>query len=108
MSTNVITFPTNKVVRPRAIKINILLHLIKQIKDYKTRKRKEKLNFLYKKAYRYYYDLLETPQVSGIDLPEFIYEMQREDTAAKLAYKEMFNVIAEERVDKCYRKALKN
>ena len=34
--------------------------------------------------------------------------MQREDTAAKLAYKEMFNVIAEERVDKCYRKALKN
>lgn len=115
MTTNIITFPTNRVVKthkPVFSKYNPFANLFRRLKEQQRLKRKQKIDFLYQQAYQFYYDLLETPHhVSEVDLPPFIYEEQRKSTAAELAHKALLDVIADCRVEICYKKrieAIKN
>lgn len=109
MSIEIITFPTtNKIAKtqkPLFSKYNPFANLYRNFKEKQRLKRKQKIDFLYQQAYQYYYDLLETPHhVSEIDLPAFIYEEQRKSTAAELAHKALLDVIADCRVELCYKK----
>lgn len=108
MNANIIAFPVNRISKINKFKIyNPFSDLLNYIKEEQIKKRKEKLNFLLKQGYQYYYDLLETPQhVAEVDLPMFIYEQQRKDKAMELAHKALLDVIAHNRVNQCYKKRI--
>lgn len=67
---------------------------------------KHKINFLYRQAYRYFYDIQETVKIQGVDLPSFIYEIKRQKFAEEHAKKAMLEVIADKRVNECYSKRI--
>ena len=81
---------------------NLFSNLLKQYKEKQDEIKKKKINFLMQEAYRYFYDLLEFPKLSDVDLPEFIYEEQRKRIAYQKASKALIDVIAEGRLEKCY------
>lgn len=110
MNTNIIKFPANRAAKARKplfSKYNPIAVLYGKLKEQQRLKRKQKINFLYQQAYQYYYDLLETPHhVLEVDFPPFIYEEQRKSTAVELAYKALLDVIADGRVEQCYKKRI--
>ena len=69
--------------------------------------RQRKINFLFDEAYQYFYDLLETPKVADVDLPEFIYEEQRKRVAWEKASKALLDVFADGRLNECYSRRMK-
>ena len=112
MSTNVIApiqfrrrqvEPTKKI----AMLPNLFSNLLKQYKAKQDELKQKKIDFLTKEAYRFFYDLLEVPQVADVDLPEFIYEEQRRKIAYQKASQALIDVIADGRVNECYQKRMK-
>lgn len=81
---------------------NLFSNLLKQYKEKQDEIKKKKINFLMQEAYRYFYDLLEFPKLSDVDLPEFIYEERRKRIAYQKASEALIDVIAEGRLEKCY------
>ena len=87
MSANVIMLTQLKKVqhvnncKKVSILPNLFSNLLKQYKEKQDEIKKKKINFLMQEAYRYFYDLLEFPKLSDVDLPEFIYEEQRKRIA---------------------------
>ena len=108
MSSNVITpiqfkrIETTKKVQNVKLLPNLFTNLLKQYKAKQNELKQKKIDFLTKEAYRYFYDLLEFPKLSDVDLPEFIYEEQRKRIAYQKASKALIDVIAEGRLEKCY------
>lgn len=111
MNQNIIQFPqknTNKIHKVKNIKnltgfFSNMLNLYRQKQD---EIKQRKIKFLTHKAYKFYYDLLETPKVSDVDLPEFIYEEQRRKIAYEKASEAMLEVINNNRINKCYKKCV--
>lgn len=112
MSTNVIA-PTQfrrkqvEPVKKIAMLPNLFSNLLKQYRAKQDELKQKKIDFLTKEAYRFFYDLLEVPQVADVDLPEFIYEEQRRKIAYQKASQALIDVIADGRVNECYQKRMK-
>lgn len=88
----------------------------KMLELYKERQdeiKRRKIIFLTQQAYQYYYDMQEGQERKpyGIDLPEFILRRQAEQNRRQVAEYNaaqiMLQVIADNRVDECYRKRVK-
>ena len=88
----------------------------KMLELYKERQdeiKRRKIIFLTQQAYQYYYDMQEGQERKpyGIDLPEFILRKQAEKNRRQFAEynaaQVMLQVIADGRVDECYRKRIK-
>lgn len=109
MSVNVIRLRTDKVEPVQKVKLlpNLFSNLLKQYRQKQDEIRQKKINFLFNEAYQYFYDLLETPKIADVDLPEFIYEEQRKRTAYEKASKALLDVISDGRLNKCYSKRIK-
>ena len=111
MSTNVIRvtdFKRNvEPVKKISLFPNLFSNLLKQYKERQHELKQKKIKFLTNEAYKYFYDLLETPKIADVDLPEFMYEEQRKRLAYEKASKAMMDVIADNRVNQCYTKRMK-
>lgn len=113
MSSNVITpiqfkrIETTKKVQNVKLLPNLFTNLLKQYKAKQNELKQKKIDFLIKEAYRYFYDLLEIPKLADVDLPEFLYEIQRRQLAYDYAYKALVDVIADGRLNECYTKRMK-
>ena len=98
-------------------KVSILPSVFtKMLELYKERQdeiKRRKIIFLTQQAYQYYYDMQEGYERKpyGIDLPEFILRKQAEKNRRQFAEynaaQVMLQVIADGRVDECYRKRIK-
>ena len=112
MSVNVIYFPrtsqSQKVEKIEKVKLipNLFTNLLNQYKKRQDELKQKKIDFLKNEAFKYFYDLLETPQIADVDLPEFIYEEQRRRIAYENASKAMLDVIANNRLNECYKKRI--
>lgn len=111
MHTNIIVFPkkiSNEVQKVKNVRCipNLFANLLNQYKKRQDEIKQKKIKFLTDEAYRFYYDLLETPKISDVDLPEFIYEEQRRRLAFEKASKAMLEVIKDNRINKCYNKRI--
>ena len=84
---------------------HVFTKLLELYKQHQDEIRNRKIDFLRQQAFQYYYDELGEPEIktSGVDLPEFILRKQAEQNAAQI----MLQVIADNRVDECYRKRVK-
>ena len=109
MSVNVIRLRTDKVEPVQKVKLlpNLFSNLLKQYRQKQNEIRQRKINFLFDEAYQYFYDLLETPKVADVDLPEFIYEEQRKRVAWEKANKALLDVLADGRLNECYSRRMK-
>lgn len=109
MSVNVIRLRTERVEPVQKVKLlpNLFSNLLKQYRQKQNEIRQRKINFLFNEAYQYFYDLLETPKVADIDLPEFIYEEQRKRVAWEKASKALLDVLADGRLNECYSRRMK-
>lgn len=112
MHTNIIVFPkkiSNEVQKVKNVRCipNLFANLLNQYKKKQHEIKQKKIKFLTNEAYKFYYDLLETPKISDVDLPEFIYEEQRRSLAYEKANKAMLEVINDNRINKCYNKRIK-
>ena len=109
MSVNVIRLRTERVEPVQKVKLlpNLFSNLLKQYRQKQNEIRQRKINFLFDEAYQYFYDLLETPKVADIDLPEFIYEEQRKRVAWEKASKALLDVLADGRLNECYSRRMK-
>ena len=109
MSVNVIRLQTERVEPVQKVKLlpNLFLNLLKQYRQKQNEIRQRKINFLFDEAYQYFYDLLETPKVADVDLPEFIYEEQRKRVAWEKASKALLDVLADGRLNECYSRRMK-
>ncbi len=112
MSVNVIYFP--RISQPQQVKKvekvklipNLFTNLLNQYKKRQDELKQRKIDFLKNEAFKYFYDLLETPQIADVDLPEFIYEEQRRRIAYENASRAMLDVIANNAVEECYKKRI--
>lgn len=69
----------------------------------------KKIDFLQKKVTDYYYTCLMSEQyqkMNGVKIPEFFIEKNIKELAVKKAKADLENVIAECRVNKCFRQAI--
>lgn len=109
MSVNVIRLRTERVEPVQKVKLlpNLFSNLLKQYRQKQNKIRQRKINFLFNEAYQYFYDLLETPKVADVDLPEFIYEEQRKRVAWEKASKALLDVLADGRLNECYSRRIK-
>lgn len=109
MSVNVIRLRTDKVEPVQKVKLlpNLFSNLLKRYREKQDEIRQKKINFLFNEAYQYFYDLLETPKIADVDLPEFIYEEQRKRIAHEKASKALLDVISDGRLNKCYSRRVK-
>ena len=109
MSVNVIRLRTERVEPVQKVKLlsNLFSNLLKQYRQKQNEIRQRKINFLFDEAYQYFYDLLETPKVADVDLPEFIYEEQRKRVAWEKASKALLDVLADGRLNECYSRRMK-
>ena len=109
MSVNVIRLRTDKVEPVQKIRLlpNLFSNLLRQYRQKQDEIRQKKIKFLFNQAYQYFYDLLETPEVADIDLPEFIYEEQRKRVAYEKASHALLDVLADGRLNKCYSRRIK-
>ena len=109
MSANVIKLRTEKAesVQKTGFLSNIFSNLLNQYRQKQDEIRQKKIKFLFNEAYNYFYDLLECPRAIGIDLPGFIYEEQRKKLAYEKASKALFEVITDDRLNKCYSRRVK-
>lgn len=109
MSVNVIRLRTERVEPIHKVKLlpNLFSNLLKQYRQKQNEIRQRKINFLFDEAYQYFYDLLETPKVADVDLPEFIYEEQRKRVAWEKASKALLDVLADGRLNECYSRRMK-
>ena len=109
MSVNVIRLRTERVEPVQKVKLlpNLFSNLLKQYRQKQNEIRQRKINFLFDEAYQYFYDLLETPKVTDVDLPEFIYEEQRKRVAWEKASKALLDVLADGRLNECYSRRMK-
>lgn len=109
MSVNVIRLQTERVEPVQKVKLlpNLFSNLLKQYRQKQNEIRQKKIKFLFNQAYQYFYDLLETPEVADIDLPEFIYEEQRKKVAYEKASRALLDVLADGRLNKCYSRRIK-
>lgn len=109
MSVNVIRLRTERVEPVQKVKLlpNLFSNLLKQYRQKQNEIRQRKINFLFNEAYQYFYDLLETPKVADVDLPEFIYEEQRKRVAWEKASKALLDVLADGRLNECYSRRMK-
>lgn len=109
MSVNVIRLRTDKVEPVQKVKLlpNLFSNLLKQYRQKQNEIRQRKINFLFDEAYQYFYDLLETPKVADVDLPEFIYEEQRKRVVWEKASKALLDVLADGRLNECYSRRMK-
>lgn len=109
MSVNVIRLQTERVEPVQKVKLlpNLFSNLLKQYRQKQNEIRQRKINFLFDEAYQYFYDLLETPKVADVDLPEFIYEEQRKRVAWEKASKALLDVLADGRLNECYLRRMK-
>lgn len=109
MSVNVIKLRTERVEPVQKVKLlpNLFSNLLKQYRQKQNEIRQRKINFLFDEAYQYFYDLLETPKVADVDLPEFIYEEQRKRVAWEKASKALLDVLADGRLNECYSRRMK-
>lgn len=109
MSVNVIRLQTERVEPVQKVKLlpNLFSKLLKQYRQKQNEIRQRKINFLFDEAYQYFYDLLETPKVADVDLPEFIYEEQRKRVAWEKASKALLDVLADGRLNECYSRRMK-
>jgi hypothetical protein len=68
---------------------------------------KEKIKFLQKKVYNYYYSILVNKEISGdIKIPYFLIINQVKSQALELTSKDISDVIKNKRVNECYLKAI--
>lgn len=109
MSVNVIRLRTERVEPVQKVKLlpNLFSNLLKQYRQKQNEIRQRKINFLFDETYQYFYDLLETPKVADVDLPEFIYEEQRKRVAWEKASKALLDVLADGRLNECYSRRMK-
>ncbi len=109
MSVNVIRLRTERVEPIQKVKLlpNLFSNLLKQYRQKQNEIRQKKIKFLFNQAYQYFYDLLETPEVADIDLPEFIYEEQRKRIAYEKASRALLDVLTDGRLNKCYSRRIK-
>lgn len=109
MSVNVIRLQTERVEPVQKVKLlpNLFSNLLKQYRQKQNEIRQRKINFLFDEVYQYFYDLLETPKVADVDLPEFIYEEQRKRVAWEKASKALLDVLADGRLNECYSRRMK-
>lgn len=89
------------------VKSSLFTNLLNQYKKRHDEIKQKKIKFLTNETYKFYYDLLETPKIFDVDLPEFIYEEQKRRLAYKKASTAMLEVINDNRIDKCYKAAKK-
>lgn len=78
-------------------KENFIQKIIRTHKQKEEKKIRKQLNFLFQQVFQFYYDL-EKPNVSDVDLPEFIYEKERRERAEKNAFNELLYRIADKKV----------
>lgn len=92
---------------------HVFIKLLELYKQHQDEIRNRKIEFLRQQAFQYYYDELGEPEIktSGVDLPEFILRKQAEQKRCEIANQNaaqiMLQVIADNRVDECYRKRVK-
>lgn len=92
---------------------HVFTKLLELYKQHQDEIRNRKIEFLRQQAFQYYYDELGMSEIktSGIDLPEFILRQQAEQRRCEIASQNaaqiMLQVIADNRVDECYRKRVK-
>lgn len=86
--------------------IKIVNNLLNQGKARREEEQLKKIRFLVRKTYDHY--LYSQPiVVSGIDIPYFMYYKQRTEYAYKKTLEEMTKVIEECRVNKCFKKCVR-
>lgn len=81
--------------------------IIKIHNDNKEQKLRKQLNFLFQKIFQYYYSS-SSIKLSDVDLPEFMYDRERIDSAEKKAFNALLYRVADKKtVNKLYIKGIK-
>ena len=93
---------------------NVFIQLYEAYKQKQNEIRKKRILFLEQQAFQFFYDLEPLPEIKkskGVDIPEFIQlkqaEARRIQIAKNKASRAMLNVIADNRINECYTKRVK-
>lgn len=78
-------------------KENFIQKIIRTHKQKEEQKLRKQLNFLYQQVFQFYYDS-QKPQLSEVDLPEFIYEKDRREKAERQTFEELLYRLADRKV----------
>lgn len=80
---------------------NFITKLINDFKKKEEIRTKQKIDFLYKQVFRYYFDIQRPVILSSVDIPEFLYEKPLRERAEKQALFELLYRVADKKeVDK--------
>lgn len=91
----------------------VFTKLLELYKQHQNKIKNRKIEFLTQQAFQYYYDhlLMTETETAGVNFPDFILikqaEQRRCTIANQLAAQIMLQVIADNRVDECYSKRIK-
>lgn len=78
-------------------KENFIQKIIRTHKQKEEQKLRKQLNFLYQQVFQFYYNS-QKPQLSEVDLPEFIYEKYRREKAEIQTFEELLYRLADRKV----------
>ena len=79
-------------------KENFIQKIIRTHKVKEEQKLRKQLNFLFQQVFQWYYDSLQHGNISEVDLPEFIYERECSDLAARKTFNELLYRVADKKV----------
>lgn len=92
---------------------HIFSKLLKQYQKYQSDIKNKKIEFLKQQAFQYFYERQPVKNIvpQGLDLPAFVLRQQEEEKRCSIAEfyasQVMITVIAEDRVDECYTRRVK-
>lgn len=78
-------------------KQNFIMKLINSIKQKEELRFRQKINFLYRQVLGYYLDIQRPVFLSGVDIPEFLYEKPLKESAEKKALFELLYRVADKK-----------
>jgi len=85
-----------RVVRTK--KENFIVKFFKNFRQKEETKVRKELNFLFQQVFQYYYDAQKPHKISGVDIPEFMYDKQRFEIAERRAFKALLYRVADKNV----------
>ena len=76
---------------------NIITRMINNFKLKKELENKQKIKFLYRQVFNYYYDIQRPVILSSVDIPEFLYEQPLKERAKEKALLELLYRVADKK-----------
>lgn len=105
--TQILNFPINQIKSNISLLPNLFTNLIQAYKKHQDEIRNKKIAFLEEEAYKYFHTLYYIFESDSPEIPHFVHERQAERYAREQANKVVLEVIADNRLNECYTKRVR-